>query len=380
RQIHLEVSLVQRVVGAAITRREIEAIFRGLGLGIAGVTDSGITVSIPSFRRDLEKPIDLVEEVARVWGLDRVPAPLRLPVSMAKPTRRQRVRALLRRALLGQGCSEALTDTFVAAGAPGAAFSVFSTGAARLEARNPVNAELPALRRNLLGSMLLALQTNQRHGAPTARLFEIANVFHPAGGQSGERELVALLGADFLDLKGVVEGLMEDLRAAGTLRVEPLADASFAPGRAARVLLGERLLGVVGEPAPAVMKHYQLEGTCAVAELDLEALVQAWTEVPEFRELPRFPTAERDLAVVLDVGRTWADVERTVRAAADATLREVRLFDEFRGKQVGEGRKSLAFRLYLRHDERTLTSEEIERQVGAAVASLKANLGGELRG
>lgn len=379
RQIHLEVSLVQQVVGAAITRAEIERIFRGLGLGIAGVTDSGLTVNIPSFRRDLEKPIDLVEEVARVWGLDRVPAPLRLPVAMAKPTRRQRVRGLVRRALLGQGCSEALTDTFVSAEVPGAAFSVFSAGAARLEARNPVNAELPALRRNLMGSMLLALQTNQRHGSPVARLFEVANVFHPAGGNSGERELVALLGADFLDLKGTLEGLLEDLRTGGNLRVEPLADPFFAPGRAARLHLGERLLGVLGEPAAVVLKHYQLEGACAVAELDLDVLVQAWTEVPEFRELPRFPTAERDLAVVLDATRAWSEVEATVRAAADATLREVRLFDEFRGKQVGEGRKSLAFRLYLRHDERTLTSDEIERQVGAVVAALKAKLGGELR-
>src|SRR5690606_23551977 len=114
--------------------------------------------------------------------------------------------------------------------------------------------------------------------------------------------------------------------------------------------------------------------------LDFTLLVEAWQPVPTMEELPRFPTAERDLAFVLDHAVSWAQVEATARAAADATLRKVELFDEFTGKQLGAGKKSLAFRLSFRHDERTLTSEEIQAQMEAVIRAVKSKLGGELRG
>src|SRR5690606_22908373 len=142
------------------------------------------------------------------------------------------------------------------------------------------------------------------------------------------------------------------------------------PGRAAALHLGGRLLGVLGEPSAAACKEYDVEGACALAELDFEVLVHAWQPVPEMVELPRFPTAERDLAFVLDAAVSWAQVEACVREACDATLRDVRLFDEFTGKQVGAGKKSLAFSLSFRHDDKTLTSEEIEAQMKAAIAAV----------
>lgn len=373
---------VQRALGIHVPRARMEEIFRGLDLKLADVQLDGLHLEIPSFRRDLERSIDLVEEVARVHGLDHVPSPLRMVVETAKPTRRQRVRRLVRGALQGMGFSEALTDTFVSAKTAISDYSAFTDSPVRLEARNPVNAETPALRRNLLGSLLLALGTNQRHGHQSVHLYEIANTFLPGkdGKDSGEHEVLALVGADYYDLKGAIESLLESLRAAAQLEVAPLQHPVFADGRAAQLKLGGKPFGVIGEPHAKAAAEYQVEGACALAELDFTLLVEAWQQVSTMEELPRFPTAERDLAFVLDQGVSWAQVQATTNAAADATLRKVELFDEFTGKQLGAGKKSLAFRLSFRHDERTLTSEEIQAQTEAVIAAVKCKLNGELRG
>lgn len=372
---------VTRTMGIDVSTDQIVSICRGLDLEVKN-SNGSVTVGIPSFRRDLERTIDLVEEVARVNGLDKVPNDLRMVVQTANPSRRQRVRKLVSRTLQGFGFSEALTDTFVTARTALAEFSVFAESPVRIEARNPVNAETPALRRNLVGSLLNALSVNQRQGRDSVHVYEIANAFHPSvdGSSSGERELVGIIGHDFFDVKGAVESLLEALRCPTSLEIKPLAHGVLAEGRGARLEAGGRLVGFIGEPSAKTCKEYDVEGACALAELDFQALVDAWESVPTFAELPKFPTAERDLAFVLDQGVTWAQVEKTARQAADGTLRGIELFDEFTGKQIGAGKKSLAFRLYFRHDDHTLKSEEIAAQMDAVVKAITEQLKGELRG
>lgn len=374
-------ALVQRVMGKAVPATEIARIFVGLDVPAIASGDR-VTVRVPSFRRDLERPIDLVEEVARVHGLEKFPAPLRLPVSIAGATRRQRVRRVLRAALLGMGFSEALTDTFVPNAGLLTEYGRGGDSMLRLEARNPVNVQAPALRRNLLGSLASALTVNQRQGQHFVRLYEIAEVFQPAadGKNSGEREVLGLIGRDFADVKGALEALLRVLRAATPFALSPLGHPVFETGRASELSLGGRVVGVLGELSAKALSEREATGPAAVAELDFDALVNAWVEVPKFTELPRFPTAERDLAFVLDASTTWAAVEACVHKACDATLREVRLFDEFTGKQIGAGRKSLAFRLYFRHDDRTLTTDEIAAQTEAAAKAITSQLKGTLRG
>ncbi|MCB9894227.1 MAG: phenylalanine--tRNA ligase subunit beta [Planctomycetes bacterium] len=372
---------VERMLGIRVPHKQMETILRGLDLDVAKSEHASVHAEIPSFRRDLERSIDLVEEIARVHGLDNIPADLRMVVETAKPSRRQKVRRLVRSALQGMGFSEALTDTFTTAKTTAAASSPFSKSPVRLEARNPVNAELPSLRRNLMSSLLLALGINQRQGRDWVRQYEVANVWLPSGdGKSaGEREVLGLIGSDYFDLKGAIETLLESLRCTQPVEVSPLTHELFAEGRAATVKLGGKLFGVIGEPAAKAAKEYDVEGTCAVAELDFGLIVDAWLPVPTMEELPRFPTAERDLAFVLDHAVTWAQIEATARAAADNTLRGLELFDEFTGKQLGAGKKSLAFRLYFRHDDKTLTSEEIQAQTDAVVKAITDKLGGALR-
>ena len=382
RQLTVEAAQVRRVMGIELSPKQIETIFKGLDLAIRGTTQTQVTVDVPSFRPDLQRGIDLVEEVARIHGLDSISSPLSMVVEIAKPSRRQKVRKLVRIALQGMGFSEALTDTFVTVDTAISQYSPFEAGAARLEARNPVNTETPALRRNLVGSLLLALGTNQRQGLNQVRLYEVANVFLPGndGAVSGEREVLSLIGADYYDLKGAIEGLLLALRNEHVIEIKPTQHAVFSEGRSAEIMLNGKRLGMIGEPDARACAEYQAEGKCALAELDFDALVDAWVPVPTLRELSRFPTAERDLAFVLNEATTWAMLESTVRSAADETLREVELFDEFTGKQVGAGMKSLAFRLYFRHDGKTLTSQEIQAQMDSVIKAVTEKLSGQLRG
>ncbi|MBP9892257.1 MAG: phenylalanine--tRNA ligase subunit beta [Planctomycetes bacterium] len=374
-EIALDHALISRVMGVDVSRDEVARILRTLGL-----SEQGGKWLAPSYRPDLTQPIDLVEEVGRVHGLDKVPESLRMTVAMARPSRRQVVRKLVRQTLMALGFSEALSDSFVNPRHSVANFSINGDSQTAIAARNPVNLELPALRRNLIGSMLLALQTNQRQFIAQPRLFEIANVFTPTpnGVASGEHEVIGLIGRDFADVRGSVDTL---LNALGILGVSYKADGGklFAPGHAATISVGNALLGVICEPAVGVMSEFKCEGACGVAELHFGPLMQLWNDTHKFVEPPKFPSAERDLAVVLDASRTWAEVEACARAACDATLRHVELFDEFKGKQVGAGKKSLAFRLTFRHDERTLRAEEVQAQVDAAVKALTSKLGGVLR-
>lgn len=378
REIGLDHAQIKRVLGIEVPSVEVKRILTTLGLESNA---DATKLKAPSFRPDLERDIDLIEEIGRVHGLDKVPNQLRMTVAMARPTRRQVVRRRIRESLLGMGFSEASSDSFVNAKASLATFCINGTSMPALEARNPVNASLPALRRNMLGSLMISFQTNQRQQVIQPRLFEVANVFTPLpnGTNSGEHEVIGLLGRDYADVKGSVEGLLTRLGVSQELRLEPETERLFAPGRAARISLGHVLLGVIGEPSVAVMKEFEVEGRCGLGELHLAPLVQLWRETPRFSEPWRFPGAWRDLAVMFDLDRSWADVAACSKAACDSTLREVELFDEFRGKQVPAGKKSLAFRLTFRHDERTLRAEEVQAQVDAAVKALSEKLGGTLR-
>lgn len=373
---------VHRFMGVEISAESIQQIFAGLDVSVTKTQADSVEVTVPSFRPDLTRRIDLVEEIARVHGLDNVPAPLRMVVEIAKPSRRQKVRKLVRLALQGMGFSEALTDTFVTGKTAISEYSPFNTGAVRLEARNPVNAEMPSLRRNLTGSLLLAMGTNQRQGLDHVRLYEVANVFLPSsdGSDSGETEVLGLIGTDYFDLKGAIESLLQGLRCEQTLEVTPIQHSVFEAGHAAELKLGGRRFGVIGEPTAKAVSEYGVEGKCALAELDFSAVVDAWVPVPTMTELSRFPTAERDLAFVLDHAVTWSQIESTAREASGELLREIRLFDEFTGKQIGAGKKSLAFRLYFRDDEKTLTSDQIQNRMDVVIKAVTEKLGGQLRG
>jgi phenylalanyl-tRNA synthetase beta chain len=416
RVLRLREARVERLLGAPIPRPEQAALLERLGFGIVEAAD-GLDVTVPHWRRgDVTREVDLVEEVARLWGLEKLP--VTLPSrrgATGRLTSEQRLRRRAEDALVGAGLHEVLGWSFAAPDLVERLGLPADDLRRRVVAlRNPMSDEQSVLRTTLLGSLLDVVRRNRAREAADVRVWEYGAVYTarvPATAASNgdgarprvpgldrlpdERQhLGALLAgrlrpptwrdpeppaADFFAAKGVLGGLLDALRVPWA--VEPAREPFLHPGRAARVLAGSerRPAGWVGELHPAVAGAWDLPAAAGF-ELDFGVLAAAAVAVPDYEDLISFPAVRQDLAVVVAEAVPAAAVIDVVREAGGPLLRRAEVFDVYRGAQVGEGRASLAVRLEFRAGDRTLTDEEVAGRREGIVAALAERLGGELRG
>lgn len=378
RVVHLDNARCRALLGMDIADCEIADILTRLGLSPA----DGGGWRIPSFRPDLTREVDLIEEVIRVAGIERVPARLRgFPAAMGLGDRRHDRSEILRERLRAQGFSEARTSHFVS---PDALVRAGLSDAKAVRIRNPLGADQALLRPSLLTGLLDALARNMRQGARSVRLFEIGRVFSldgneeqtalalittgdqsPASWQSAAKE------ADLHDLKGVLS--------------EALGDAVFVPGSAACALdvSGEGITGMLHRLPRALASAHDAKTPVFYAEVLIDGWLGAEPSAPRVQPLPKFPAVERDLSVVLPRTTPFADLHRVLLAARAPHLRGVALKDVFTdpsGEKLGAGLRSLTLALTFRDDGRTLTSDEVDRAVETLRDHAKAELGAVFRG
>jgi phenylalanyl-tRNA synthetase beta chain len=355
--IRLRPERTDAIVGLAVPASEQTRILEKLGYE----PGPEWTFTTPTWRaRDTTREIDLVEEVAR-FKLDEVPftLPLRRH-TVGRLTREQRLRRLVEDVLVGAGFSEAYTPSLVAAdAAPGG-----------LHLPEPLTSEHAALRTTLLHGLLHSAQRNVDAGNEEIALFEIARVYLPKGrGELPDEQLhvAGIVEGGFSRAKGAVEALYEALRVEP--RFERTNEPFLHPGKAARTEEGW-----VGELHPL-----QLEGTWGAFELDLGPLLERAVDTPQYEDVVTFPAVKQDLAFVVDEGVAAAELVEEARRAAGPELREMRVFDVYRGEQVGPGRKSVAFRVAFQSAERTLSDENAAELRGRIVESLGGRFGAVLR-
>jgi len=388
-QIRLRFDRIGRVLGTAIPPDAAVVALERLGFEVVGRDAAGVAVAVPPFRaRDVYREIDLIEEVIRIHGYDRIPERTGMRVVAGRVSKGERVEALVREALVGMGYQEVITSSFCTE-AVAALVSPWSDLPA-VGLTNTVRRDENRLRVSVLPELLRVKRTNLSHGVPVSPLFEIGCVFlRRPPRESGEplrddarpmekRVLAILDDADIPSLKGALEALFRALRLNERPRFVPLDCAFFEKGRAARILLGETLLGVIGETGEAPAALYDLPRRPCVAEMDLDLLVGAANLERTFSRLPTYPASERDLAVVVDETVTWAEIEDAVRRLDLPNLQEIRFFDIFRGKPVPPGKKSIAFTLAFRAPDRTLTREEVEEARQRCIEALEA-MGAHIR-
>jgi phenylalanyl-tRNA synthetase beta chain len=375
-KIPLRTKRVREVTGVSVPARRAEEILVALGCDVAGREDGVLDVRPPSFRADLVREIDLVEEVIRVVGLDRVPEGTGLLVRPVARDPRSCLAEVVRDLLARAGFLECITPIFVPEG-PAAGVAFLDHGDA-LRVRNPVRAGEGVIRRSLLPSLLQVRQHNQDQGSGPLRLFETSAV---AFDQDADlpRQLRAaglLADVDFRSLKGVVEALLDALGVPFDL-----GPSTFPHFGREQLAIGSGVVpvGVLGVVAPALAELYRLKSPPRYCELDLTALTPLWRPVKSFTGLPRYPAVRRDLAFVLDAARTYGDLVAALRAPAVAELESIEFFDEYRGAQVGAGRKSLALSLAFRSPDRTLQSADVDALVHRLVASAAERCGATLR-
>jgi phenylalanyl-tRNA synthetase beta chain len=400
RHVSMRASRATALLGYPVTQSDAATVFDALRMAHQGSSDV-VEVEVPGYRVDIEREVDLIEEVVRIQGYERVgatiprspePGGLPDPYAFARRVRDALVRAGLREAKPLPFVSE---DDLALMG---------DRDAIRLA--NPLRAEEAWLRTRLLPGLLHTVARNQRWGTGSMSIFEVGTVFRSADPVEERRQVgLVLCGAagegwaaddrafDVLDARGIIETLLEDLGVEGqgkhgqgeqgqgeqgwTLG-EPLSEP-FHPGRSARILLGDRPVGIMGELHPRKASSLDIEGRVAVAELELEPLRAAASRAFRLVEVPRFPPIRRDLAFVIDEDVPAGAVRAALESAAGELLDRSLLFDVFRGDAIPDGRKSLAFALEFRAPDRTLTDEEVEPLIGTIVDRLRTELGAELR-
>lgn len=399
RQASLRPARVGAVLGLDIPESEIAGALGRLGFGVDTTGGESWRVTVPTWRADVVGEIDLIEEVARLHGYQRIPSTL--PTGSPATgylTREQRLTARARAILAAAGLAEALTFSLIAPDA----FDRLGLGGddprrRALTVRNPLSVEWSVLRTSLLPGLLACLAHNQAHRVPRAGLFEVSAVYLP--GELPPRKLpserlyaaAAAYGpwrdphwrgdspeVDYFLLKGVVEYLLDAL-GVGPLEFTPSGEPFLHPGRQARITCGEHLLGVVGELHPRVARAYELQGRVAAWELDFSTVLALATEDRRYRPLPRYPAVTRDVAFMLADHIPAARAEEVIRHHGGALLESLRLFDVFRGEGILPGHRSLAYSLVYRSPDKTLTDREVDEVHAGVRRALEVELGATLR-
>ena len=392
-QLRLRPQRTNAIVGAPIRKDLQVSTLRSIGLDVATDTEA-LAVTVPTFRRDLTREIDLIEEVARLVGFESVPSTIP-PGRSGGLTEPQATERKLKTTLVGLGLHEAWTTTFASARDHddlGLAGDHPARRAVRLA--NPMTAEETHLRTTLLAGLLRSAGRNFAHRVPSVALFETGRVFEPTDEDLPQEApvLAAVCSGprtaqgwrwpeeawDFFAIKGVLEALGAAFRAPD-LGFAPVTGAPFHPTRAARVTRGETVLGALGEIHPDVCERFGVpEGTVAL-EVSLNALLANLPGRPRVEQLPKFPSVFLDLAVVVDDAMPAARVQEAIVAAGAPDVSSVRLFDLYRGDQIGPGKKSLAYALEIRAADRTLTDDEATAVRDRIVAALQERTGAQLR-
>ncbi len=344
-------------------------------------------VVIPSYRGDVRRLADLAEEVARFHGYNNIPATLmRGQTTQGGWSPAQKLENELGRVCRACGYSEVITYSFISP----AAYDKILWRADDFHRKsfkilNPLGEDTSIMRTTTLPSMLEVLGRNWNNRNRTAWLYELGRIYMPGGedGLADEAQILTLGaygdGMDFFAMKGAVEALMKGIRARD-VRFEPCAeDPSYHPGRCAYVYSGTDIVGVFGQIHPLAAQNFGVDGELYCAELSFDELLHAQGPDPEYAPLPKYPPITRDIAVVCSEEVPVGALERAIRRGAKGLLKEVSLFDIYRGKNLGEGKKSVAFNLVLRSDDRSLTGEEADADVKSILEALEQDCGAVLR-
>lgn len=384
---------IPRLLGFDLADADVERILSGLGLGVTA-TAEGWLCSVPSWRFDLAIEADLLEELARVYGYNRLPvshiqADLVIP---PKPEARLSLRSL-RRHLSARGYREAITYSFIDPKLQ----QLFDPAVEPVALENPISAEMAVMRSSLVPGLASAVQRSAHRQQNRVRLFETGLRFVPGARVAGLAELrqvptlamiisgprfaeswsVASVAADFYDLKGDLESLLGLGRCQGEFAFRAAEHPALHPGQTAEITRTGQVVGRIGALHPAVLAALDINGPVLACEIDLDALLDG--ELPAFAELSRFPEVRRDLAVLVDKTVPAATLMENVKAVAGAYLRELRLFDVYEGKGIDPKRKSLAFGLTFRDQSRTLSDDVVNEAMNQVIDSLEKNYNAELR-
>lgn len=383
REVSMRVERCHKLLGVDIDAKTQALLLERLGLR-PKLIDGRITCTIPTYRRDLEREVDLIEEVARLHGMDDIPVRDRVSFTVQPRQPEVAARQVLHRVLVAHGYHETVTFSFLSP-KQAKAFMGEEKGVEPVVLDDERRKAEPVLRPSIVPSLLNCRKLNQDAGNENVRLYEIASTWVRHEGEIVEKVKLALL-ADAADphaavrlLRGTLEESVERLGgrdAKSRLGFEPRPPEC---GVAADVRLGDRVIGAMGLLDAKVRDLFDVKANVVAAEVDLDPLLALYPPSRQVGSLPRFPAIERDVSWVVDETVEWRRVEEAVHATKPAMLERIDFLGTYRGKPIEKGRKSVSFRMLFRDPAGTLRHEQVDPQVAAVIESLREKVGGELR-
>ena len=381
RRLPLEPEKINHLLGTNISKEDMVMYLNRLEIPV-----EGDTIVVPSFRPDLVRMVDIAEEVGRSFGYNEIPVTQFRTATHGGYSQEMKLEAKAGALCRGLGYSEIITYSFTSP-------TVFdqirlpadSPLRNTLRIQNPLGEDTSIMRTIALPSMLEILSRNNAYHNKAAKLYEVAKVYLPVEGQPLPQEPKMLVFGSygeketFFKLKGEIEALFAGLRMKKASYTAEKNSPSYHPGRCASISIDGEVIGVMGQVHPLVAKNYGIDSEVYCAELNFTKMLGLRLPDPTFTALPKYPAVSRDLALICSEDITVAQVEEVISASAGKLLRKIQLFDIYRGVGVPEGKKSMAFSLQLRADDRTLTDSDSEAVVNNVLAAVKDQLNATLR-
>ena len=398
RLIDLNPKKVRHFLGMEIPNERIKLHLENLELQVDPAEENRWKVTVPSFRGDLEREVDLIEEVARLEGYEKIPSTLpKGPPSVREKKRSAFVEKKIYETLLLHGYHEVISYSFTS---PSSLDSIgLPTGDPRrnmVRILNPLSEEASVMRTSLIPGLLEIARYNVSRKNLNLKIFELRKVYFPKPEALLPEEVTYLAGlamgmdrephwafpprvVDFYDVKGCLEALFENLGIRGVQFISTEEVPYLHPGRASIILVGSESLGVLGEVHPQVLHHYEILGKAYLFEIQFDPLVAYAKEERKFHPLPKYPSVFRDLSIVVEDQLEVERIREAIYSLQEPLIHEVNLFDVYRGTPIPEGKKGLSFRIRYQAPDRTLTDEEVNRSIEKVLSHLREIFKAELR-
>lgn len=377
---------INKFLGTEISKEEMKEALDSLDL-ITEIKNEDLIISIPTFRIDIAIKEDIAEEIARIYGYDKIPTTIFKVSTEREPKyKNELLTDKVIEIMVASGVNQSISYSFVSPKVfDKVNIPVDSELRNVVKIKNPLGEDYSVMRTTTLPSIMESLGRNYSRNNDYVRLFEIGRIYLP---NENEKQLpteknvltIGIYGdCDYLDLKGIVENIIDGLGISKAKYVRESENQSYHPGKTAALMVRNKKVGAFGEVHPDVTENYGINVNCYVAELDLDSLFEASTTVKSYKPLPKFPAVTRDIALLCDDSILVAEIEETIRKAGGNLVEKVQLFDIYKGAQIPEGKKSIAYAIAYRDEKKTLEDKDISKVHDKILKALEHKLGAVLR-
>ena len=396
--IDLKISKANKTLGLSLSYDEIKQIMTKLNMQITNESPDIITVTAPSYRYDINREIDLIEEIARIHGYDNIPVTFPKSVLTAKQLNQNvSFSGKLREIAISIGYTEVINYSFIAPENLDALnFENTDPRTDPLKILNPISSDQSVMRTSILPSLLLNLKHNQNNNISSVKFFEISNIFLKGESESDHIESKKISGiisgirnneswsiknenCDFYDIKSTVETILDRLNIYDYIFTSDNKEPYFHPLRTLNVCINNENIGSLGEAHPDILENFEIENSAYMFELDFKKLLKYYSKSPKFIPFSRNPSIYRDLALIVDKNITAKKILETITEFNNKLISDIKIFDFYQGKNINKDKKSLAFRIKFHSENRTLTDKEVNKIRDKLVSYLYTELRIELR-